>query len=113
MALNEPGTFLEESAHVVQLDAVTAKVGQKYFKENTSLTGGLTLGLAEFREAKRSILLVSGERKRDILGKLREKGEFQPALPATAIYAFEDVSVYCDKASWGEWIMVKPRCCKG
>ena len=99
LALNEPGTGLDERAHVAALDAITADVGQKYFKKATALGAGLTLGLADFREARRSVLMISGEKKRDICRKIRDASYFQADLPATAVYEFENASIYCDRAA--------------
>lgn len=97
LALNEPGTELESRAHVTQLDELTAKVGQKYFKETAVLNGGITLGLADFKDAKRSVLLINGAEKKGILKKIREVEGFQKTIPATAMYTFENSSIYCAK----------------
>lgn len=97
LALNEPGTALTQRAHAAELDASTARVGQKYFQAPVTLRGGLTLGLADFQEAARTILLISGSRKSGVLQKLKAAGRFQPDVPATAVYAFHHAAVYCDQ----------------
>lgn len=99
LALNEPGTGLDERAHVAVLDAITADVGQKYFKKATALGAGLTLGLADFREARRSVLMISGEKKKDICRKIWDASCFHAGLPATAVYEFGNASIYCDRAA--------------
>lgn len=96
LALNEPGSELCSRARCVKLDEMTSSVGQKYFNEDVSLKGGLTLGLADFEEAKRKILLISGEQKREILKKIRAAGKFINQVPATAMYSYVNSSVYCD-----------------
>lgn len=100
LALNEPGTELDARAHVTQLDEVSAKVGQKYFKEPTSLQGGITLGLAEFKEAKRAVLLINEAKKGAILKKIRNYRSFHKEVPATALYEFENASLYCDQLAF-------------
>ena len=44
IGFNEPGVPMNRYAHVVELDAVTTSVGQKYFKQSTTLEKGITLG---------------------------------------------------------------------
>jgi 6-phosphogluconolactonase/glucosamine-6-phosphate isomerase/deaminase len=96
LALNEPGTPFESRARVTELDTVTAAVGQKYFAHGAELVGGITLGLANLREAKRGVLMVAGKHKREILRKVLFE-EIGPALPATVIRQAERISIYCDR----------------
>ena len=97
LALNEPGTEWEASAHVCALDPITQKVGQKYFSKATSLKGGITLGLADFRAAGRSVLAVTGENKAEILKRILDCAAPDKQIPATALYAFENASLYWDR----------------
>ena len=97
LALNEPGTDFAASAHICPLDPVTQTVGQKYFSQQTNLTGGITLGIADFRSAKRSILAVTGEKKAIILKNILDCGSPNVQLPATALYEFPNASLYYDK----------------
>jgi 6-phosphogluconolactonase/glucosamine-6-phosphate isomerase/deaminase len=96
LALNEPGASITSRTRVTKLDPVTRDVGQKYFNAKTELTGGLTLGLANFREAKRAVLMVCGEHKRTVLRRIlsSEPGE---ALPAAWIKLFANSSLYYDQ----------------
>lgn len=63
LALNEPGTSFDSRAHVTVLDPVTQKVGQKYFSSEASLSGGITLGIDNFRQARRTVLMVNAPLK--------------------------------------------------
>lgn len=101
LALNEPGVDFGLSAHTCTLDPVTQKVGQKYFTESTSLTGGITLGIADFKKAKRTVLAVSGSPKATLLKQLTEKKAPTSSLPATALYEFKNASIYCDQEAAG------------
>lgn len=96
LALNEPGTSFDLKAHVTELDTITQKVGQKYFSGTASLTGGITLGIADFREAARTVLMVSGASKADILEKVLSASAPDEQLPATALLSFNNASLYCD-----------------
>ena len=100
LALNEPGTFFDSRAHVTALDPVSAVVGQKYFENGAELTGGLTLGIASFREAGRSVLMITGEHKREICQKILT-GPIDPAVPATAVREFSNAAIFCDRAAGG------------
>ena len=51
---------VDSRAHVTVLDPVTQKVGQKYFSSEASLSGGITLGIDNFRQARRTVLMVNG-----------------------------------------------------
>lgn len=99
LALNEPGTPMDSRAHVSRLDALTAQVGQKYFSSGAALTGGITLGIGDFHEAKRTVLLINGEKKADILAKILKSARPDTALPATALYEFGNASIYFDAAA--------------
>lgn len=81
LALNEPGTDRESRARVVALDDITRKVSNKYFKEQSTVKEGITLGLANILEARVIQLLVLGEAKRECVSKmlLEERYENLPA----------------------------------
>jgi 6-phosphogluconolactonase/glucosamine-6-phosphate isomerase/deaminase len=103
LALNEPGTPFTARAHTAALDPVTQEVGQKYFTAETKLEGGLTLGIANFREAKRSVLIVNGKHKRDILRTILASGPDE-AIPATAIKKFPNGALYYDKDAFSDML---------
>lgn len=102
LALNEPGTDLTATAHVCTLDPVTQRVGQKYFQSETALTGGITLGIGNFRQARRTILMVNGSHKAEITRKVLEAPAVTNQLPATALREFPNASFYCDAPAAGE-----------
>jgi glucosamine-6-phosphate isomerase len=95
VGMNEPGTSPGLHAHISEIDPVTAAVGQKYFKEKTKLSSGLTLGIANLLEAKEIMLIVSGEKKARILKRVLEE-EVSTKLPATFIRNHSNFSVYAD-----------------
>ena len=99
IALNEPGCDLNAGVRVVELDDTTRKVGQKYFTESTTLTGGITLGVENFKNARRSILMVCGAHKKEILQKIINE-PVSNAVPATVVREFENASLYCDEEAY-------------
>lgn len=84
-------------------DPITQKVGQKYFKGDAVLQGGATLGIQNFREAKRCILMINDSHKAGILYQIMQANQSDPAIPATAILEFENASLYCDRAAASKW----------
>lgn len=72
LALNEPGVDLNASVHVTELDSVTKTVGTKYFNDAPTLSGGVTIGIADMAASKKIVLAVNGTRKKDILKKIMD-----------------------------------------
>jgi glucosamine-6-phosphate deaminase len=98
IALNEPGTPFDSYAHVAELDELTVTVGQKYFTEATALSGGITLGLRHFAEAKLPVLIASGARKADIVG-LALRGPVTEQVPASLLQRLGQAIVGLDQAA--------------
>jgi galactosamine-6-phosphate isomerase len=96
IGLNEPGTDPSLRTHVSTIDAVTQKVGQKYFPEQKQLTHGITLGIATLMEAKHLILLVSGKRKAEIVQKALE-GEITTEVPASLFRNHKSFTIFLDE----------------
>lgn len=84
VGFNEPGASFDACSHVVQLDAVTKTVGQKYFPEHMTLDRGITLGIRQLLDAQEVLLLVNGAHKAEILRQLMD-AEPNEALPASAL----------------------------
>lgn len=70
LGLNEPGTDFGLYAHVVELDLVTAQVGQKYFTGGMALTRGITLGVRHMFECRHVVLQIGDPHKMGIVEKL-------------------------------------------
>jgi glucosamine-6-phosphate isomerase len=96
IGMNEPGTSASLRSHVSKLDPQTQEVGQKYFKAQTSLTHGLTLGMATILEAKHIFLLVSGTKKASIASRMITE-EISDELPCTLLRNHTGVRIYLDK----------------
>ena len=98
IGLNEPGVSPHLYAHVVELDSATQTMGQKYFKQQTPLTRGITLGLKHLLEARKVILIANGTRKAEIIRQALE-GPVTPDLPASIIRMHRDSRVMLDEAA--------------
>lgn len=98
IGLNEPGYSFDNYCHVSELADVTISIGQKYFKENTPLTQGITIGLKHLLEAKVAILIATGERKAEVL---KQTFETEPSveLPSTVFKLHPNSFVWIDEAA--------------
>lgn len=98
VGMNEPGTPRDRRSHIADLHATTSQVGQKYFKNEKTLTQGITLGLATLMEARHIMLLVSGAHKAQITQRILED-QISEQLPATWLREHPSFSVYLEPAS--------------
>jgi glucosamine-6-phosphate isomerase len=95
IALNEPNTPFNIYAHVSDLEDITKSVGQKYFKNDTILTQGITLGLGHLQEAKLPILIANGLRKAPVINVALTE-EITEKFPASIFQKLEHSLVMLD-----------------
>jgi len=105
IGMNEPGTSPALRSHVTELDPLTKKTAQKYFKEQTEITTGITLGLATLMEAKHIFLLISGAHKANIVKRILEE-EASAQLPGTLLRSHPGLTIYLDA---GAAALIQPR----
>ncbi len=98
IGLNEPGTNFDLYAHHAPLDPVTISVGQKYFKQQTVLHEGITLGLKYLQEAKMPVLIVSGSKKANIIAQALH-GKVSNVLPASIFQMLSSAVVILDESA--------------
>lgn len=98
IGLNEPGYGFDNYCHVSELADITITIGQKYFKENTPLTQGITIGLKHLLEAKVAILIATGERKSEVLKQTFDQ-EPNVELPSTVFKLHTNSYVWVDEAA--------------
>ena len=96
IGFNEPGQPFHQYAHVVDLDETSTTVGQKYFRESTKLSQGITLGLRHMLEAKKVLLIASGLKKAEIIKKTINE-DISPNLPSTSIRNHPNSCLMLDK----------------
>ena len=95
VGMNEPGVSVNIRSHVIDLHPITKAVGQKYFKEETELARGITLGIATLLEASNVIVVVSGTHKAEIAQEMIE-GKVSEDLPATLLRNHPALNIYLD-----------------
>lgn len=98
IGFNEPGVSAKLNAHVIDLDGVTQSVGQKYFEKTTPITKGITLGLNQFMNAKKAIMMANGDHKSEIIYKTVN---IKPTenIPSTIIQTHKNSILMIDKAA--------------
>ncbi len=96
IGMNEPNTSVLTRSHIIELDPITAQVGQKYFRSPQTLTKGITLGIATLLEAKTIILIVNGEKKGAIVKQVIE-GEITEKVPASLLRKHPNCFIYLDQ----------------
>lgn len=84
IGFNEPGVSVDNYSHVINLDDVSQSVGQKYFKQTTTLQKGITLGLKHLLEARKVLLIANGIKKAEVIRKALEE-EINKDMPASII----------------------------
>jgi galactosamine-6-phosphate isomerase len=84
IGFNEPGVPFEKYSHVVDLDETTTSVGQKYFKESTTLYKGITLGLNYLLESGTAVMIANGTKKAEVIRKALQE-EITTEMPASII----------------------------
>ncbi len=101
VGLNEPGTDFNLYSNHSPVDPVTKTVGQKYFKTETLLTEGITLGLKHLQEAKMPVLIASGAKKAGIIARAMQ-GEVTNKVPASIFQTLTSGYVILDEAAAAE-----------
>ncbi len=98
IAFNEPADVLQPQPHLATLSETS--LSHSMITGNGNLiTHGMTLGLADILQAKKIILPVFGQSKREIMGRLLE-GKVSTHLPASLLWLHPDVTCfYCENDS--------------
>ncbi len=101
IAFNEPARELNVGTSVVDLTESTIKSNSIYFDSIEEVpTKALTMGLGSIMQAKKIVLLASGESKREAITKLLQSGKITTDLPASMLLLHRDVTVIVDQAAY-------------
>ncbi len=97
IGFNEPGTSFESYTNVVELTESTREANKIYFDSIEDVpTHAITMGIKTILNAKKVVLLISGQSKQEAYDRLRS-GEVTEDFPASALHKHPDVTViYCD-----------------
>lgn len=100
LGFNEPPADPASPTRVVALSAETVASNGRYWGASATVPNqALTCGMANILAARHKLVLVSGERKREILRRV-VTGPVSPETPATYLKASDQVTVLADAAAW-------------
>ncbi len=96
IGFNEPSHNLQVRTHVVDLTQATLQANARFFRDEAEVPRqAITMGIGTIMQAKRILLLVSGEKKRDILSKTLY-GPIGTEVPASILQLHSDLTVLTD-----------------
>lgn len=94
VGLNEPGPSLQPRCHVAKLSGQTLEHAMMRSTESKPARG-LTLGIGDILNARKIVLLVTGEGKRPVIARFLD-GTVTTDLPATFLWIHHDLEVFVD-----------------
>lgn len=99
IAFNEPGTSFEKKTHITTLAEQTISDNARFFSDISEVpTKAISMGLANIMEAKKIVLIATGESKASaVLGMIKE-GKTEN-LPASILQDHQDVLILLDEAA--------------
>jgi glucosamine-6-phosphate deaminase len=96
IGFNEPSLDLHVRTHVVDLTPETIKANARYFTSIDQVPQqAITMGIGSIMQARKILLLVSGEEKRTILYKTL-LGPVRPEVPASVLQLHANLTVISD-----------------
>ena len=107
IGFNEPGSGPGTRTRVITLDGITRKdAGSDFFGEENVPREAITMGVGTILDARRIILMATGEHKAPIVQRAVE-GRQTLEVSATFLQKHENAAFYVDRASSGELTRVK------
>ena len=99
IGFNEPGAAFEKETHLVDLTESTIHANARFFASIDEVpTQAYTMGIRTIMQAKKILVVVSGEGKADIVSRAFF-GPVTPEVPASILQMHPDVTVVCDEAA--------------
>jgi glucosamine-6-phosphate deaminase len=99
IGFNEPGEAFETEVHCVNLSDNTINANKRFFASiNDVPRQAYTMGIKTIMQAKKILVVVSGEDKADIVAKAFF-GEVTPLVPASILQMHNDVTLVADEAA--------------
>ena len=99
IGFNEPGTPFDAKTHVVELTQETIDANKRFFEKVEDVpTQAYTMGIKNIMQARKVLLIVSGEGKAEILDKVLY-GPVTPQVPASILQLHNDLTVVADEAA--------------
>ena len=112
IGFNEPGPSYVKETHVVDLTESTIDANQRFFASRDDVPRqALTMGIGVIMNAKRVLLIASGEDKADALAAA-VCGPISPDCPASILQLHKDVVIVADKAALSKVVAAGVKVCE-
>ncbi len=99
IGFNEPGSTFEKETHCVTLSETTRQANARFFSSMDEVpTEAYTMGIGSIMQAKKIIVIVTGEGKREIVKKAFQ-GPITPDVQASVLQLHNDVILVGDEAA--------------
>lgn len=99
IGFNEPNEAFEKETHCVELQARTIEANKRFFASADDVPRqAYTMGIKTIMQAKKILVVVSGEDKADIVAKAFF-GPVTPSVPASILQMHNDVTLVGDAAA--------------
>ena len=99
IGFNEPGAAFEKETHCVDLTESTIEANKRFFESEDDVPRqAYTMGIKNIMQAKKILVVVSGEDKADILKEVLY-GPITPKVPASILQLHNDVTIVADEAA--------------
>lgn len=99
IGFNEPGMAFEAETHCVTLTESTVKANQRFFASADDVPKqAYTMGIKTIMQAKKILVVVSGEDKAAILKQV-VTGPITPEVQASVLQLHNDVTIVADEAA--------------
>ena len=102
IGFNEPGNQIEKETHIVTLAPSTINANARFFNDiNEVPKEAFTVGIKTILEAKKIILIATGEKKAKIIRDALY-GPVTTEVPASFLQLHNDVTIVLDSAAFSE-----------
>ena len=99
IGFNEPGEAFEKETHCVNLTESTIEANKRFFASEADVPRqAYTMGIKNIMQAKKILVIVSGESKAAILKEVLY-GPITPAVPASILQLHNVVTIVADEAA--------------
>ena len=99
IGFNEPADEFPKTTHCVDLTESTIQANKRFFEKVEDVpTQAYTMGIKNIMQARKVLLIVSGEGKAEILDKVLY-GPVTPQAPASILQLHNDLTVVADEAA--------------
>lgn len=99
IGFNEPGEAFEKETHCVDLTESTIEANKRFFESEDDVPRqAYTMGIKNIMQAKKILVIVSGENKAKILKEVLY-GPITPSVPSSILQLHNDVTIVADEAA--------------